>query len=59
MLEPRISVAGKCADRSNRKLYPDDKKAIHDKMNGDETYEKRLTRAALMKTSFRLLRRRT
>ncbi|WP_218165613.1 hypothetical protein [Burkholderia ubonensis] len=32
--------------RFNRQLHPDEKKAIHDKANGDKDEEKRLTRAA-------------
>jgi len=40
------ALTGASADRFNRQLNQDEKKAIHDKANGDKDEEKRLTRAA-------------
>ncbi|WP_321955437.1 hemagglutinin repeat-containing protein [Burkholderia cenocepacia] len=40
------AFSGYNVDRFNRQLHPDEKKAIHDKANGDKALEDRLTRAA-------------
>ncbi|WP_321851080.1 hemagglutinin repeat-containing protein [Burkholderia diffusa] len=40
------ALSGASVDRFNRQLHPDEKKAIHDKANGDKALEKRSTRAA-------------
>ncbi|WP_249216103.1 hemagglutinin repeat-containing protein [Burkholderia cenocepacia] len=40
------ALTGAAVDRFNRQLNQDEKKAIHDKANGDKNEEKRLTQAA-------------